>query len=408
MQISSYKLIYLKPVKIAVYSGEIPSTTFIENLIKGLTDKHVILLFGIRKRKVKYNSKSIKVYPLYKNPFLLGYFSFYWMVLNVLRNYSNFIRLKSHISGLNVSFRSKLRLWNKYGPVVYTSPDIFHLQWAKGVGEWLFLKEQFNIRLVVSFRGAHMNYSQITDKNLDKVYARVLPQYDGYHAVSQDILGNALTYGIDEQKACVIPPAVRDELLTKPEKTANKNSGTFKILSVGRNHWIKGYDVAIDACAILSRNKIDFTYTIVGGEANEELQFQIAQAGLEKQIFLLGVMPQAEVWELYRTSDLFLLPSHAEGIPNVVLEAMALGLPVISTMCGGVTSIINHNNNGWLVPVRNPQAMARQIMDFCTISHEQKELVVEAAFNTVKEKYVLSRQIDEMNAFYQSVVNSNK
>lgn len=392
-------------MKIAIYSGEIPSTTFIENLITGLAHKHRILLFGVRNRKVTYDKGNIKMFLLYKSRILLLFFSFYWAVLNALRSYRDFSCLKSYINGKKATIAGKVRLWNKYGPIVFVHPDIFHLQWVKGAEEWLFLKELFNIHLVVSFRGAHMNYSQIADKKLDDLYDRILSLYDGYHAVSRDILNNALVYGIDDKKAKIIPPAVSDELL-KITPEIKENGTPLKLLSVGRNHWIKGYDVAIDACAVLARNNIDFTYTIVGGlGAGEEFQFQIAQMGLKNNVSFIGTKSQNKIWNLYRESDLLILPSHAEGIPNVVLEAMACGLPVISTSCGGVSDVISNDQNGWLVPVRDPEALANQIIEFSRISIEKKEEIIETAFNTVKDRYVLSHQVEEMEALYNMVIS---
>ena len=393
-------------MRIAVYSGEIPSTTFIENLITGLAKKHTILLFGTRKRRVGYATKHIRVYTLYKNPFLLGLFSLYWLLGLAFTNYNDYIKLKRHINGQKGSVASKWRLWNKYGPVVFAQPEIFHIQWAKGVAEWLFLKQLFNIRLVVSFRGAHMNYSQIIDKSLDALYVRSLPLYDGYHAVSQDILNNALVYAIDEKKARIIPPAVKDDwTLHKPLKTKTSQKQSLQLLSVGRDHWIKGYDVAIDACKILADQDIDFIYTIIGGEGSEELQFQIAQLGLQEKVVLLGALPHHKVKEFYLVSDLLVLPSHAEGVPNVVLEAMASGLPVLSTRCGGVTSIIDHDVNGWLVPVRNPMALAGEIIKFSKTPCQKLQEVASNAFMTIRERFLLSRQIDDMERLYDMVLD---
>lgn len=396
-------------MRIAVYSGEIPSTTFIENLIAGLAQKHTILLFGTRKKKVRYATQQVRVYPLYKNPILLGLASLYWLLKLALFKKNDFIKLKRHINGQKGSRASKMRLWNKYGPVVFARPDIFHIQWAKGVGEWLFLKQLFNIRLVVSFRGAHMNYSQITDPSLDALYAHALPLYDGYHAVSQDILNNALVYAIDENKARIIPPAVKDEwVLEKPVNTKPIDKKPLQLLSVGRDHWIKGYDVAIDACKILAGQGIDFVYTIVGAKGSEELQFQIAQLGLHNKVVLLGALPHHKVKEFYQLSHLLVLPSHAEGVPNVVLEAMASGLPVLSTLCGGVSSIIDHGVNGWLVPVRNPMALATQINEILNLPNDTLQEVAYSAFNTIRERYVLSRQIDDMEALYEMVLENSE
>jgi glycosyltransferase involved in cell wall biosynthesis len=394
-------------VKIAIYSGEIPTTTFIENLIQGLAQKNQLLLFGTMKRKVAYSKKSIKVFPFYQNPFFALLFSVYWAVRLFLKSYQSFNVLKNHILSLDIPVSYKLKFWNRYGSIVFSEPDIFHVQWTKDASEWLFLKELFGIHLVVSFRGAHMTYSYLADQRIEEEYARVLPKYDGYHAVSQDILNNATSFGVDVNKAQIIPPAVNDIFLTcRPE--LKTRSGKLELLSIGRNHWVKAYDMAIDACAILAAAKIEFTYTIVGAEESEELEYQIEQLGLGENVVLIGRLPQKKVWDLYRQADFLLLPSHSEGIANVVMEAMTVGLPVISTRCGGVPSVIVHEENGWLVPVRDPKALAQQIIDCMNITQEKRASLIGAAFETVIKNHLLSNQVRQMEFLYEQVLSKNR
>lgn len=389
-------------MKIAIYSGVIPSTVFIENLILGLSQNHQIQLFGIVKKRCHYHTTNIRIFPLAQNKFLLVLDSLMWMLKLAIFAPVNFRLLRRHIAGLNDSFGERLRNWSKYGSVVYQRPDLFHVQWSKGVGEWLFLKQLFGIKLVVSFRGSHMNFSQITDQTLDEEYARVLPLYDGYHAVSSDVLSNALKYQIDPSKAMVIHPAVKPELLEN-FSIRKRDGRTLRIISVGRCHWVKGYDVAIDACAILAKHQVDFLYTIVAGGDSEELVFQINQLGLNGRVQIISALPHHQVVEHYLSSDLFLLPSHAEGIANVLLEAMACGLPVVSTRCGGVEDVVRHNENGWLVPIRDSQAMADQILNFIAMDTADVNDVVVAAHRTICEQFLLPRQLQQFEELYQQI-----
>lgn len=394
-------------MKIAIYSGVIPSTTFIENLIAGLAANHQIQLFGIVKKHCRYSNSNIRMFPLAQNKLRLVFDSVMWLLKLALFAPADYKLLHQHIASLKDPFGERLRNWSKYGSVVYHRPDLFHVQWSKGVGEWLFLKQLFGIKLVVSFRGSHMNFSQIADPDLDREYALVLPQYDGFHAVSSDVLDNALKYKIDPTKAMVIHPAVKPELL-ESFSIRKRDGHTLKIISVGRCHWVKGYDVAIDACAILAKNQVDFSYTIVAGGDSEELLFQINQLGLCNRVEIVPALPHHQVIEYYERSDLFLLPSHAEGIANVLLEAMACGLPVISTRCGGVADVILHGQNGWLVPIRDPQAIAGQILQFLGLDSERVGEIVVAANRTILNGYLSTRQLAQFETLYQQVCNPKK
>src|SRR5690606_34658804 len=144
-------------------------------------------------------------------------------------------------------------------------------------------------------------------------------------------------------------------------------STPLKLLSIGRAHWIKGYDYALHACKQLKEKDIPFHYIIIGGAGDEELQFLVDNLGLKNYVVLERRKPQPEVFNLMQETSLLLMPSLEEGIPNVVVEAMAIGLPVISTDCGGVPELITNDKEGWLVPTRDPGAMAEAIEVFANL-----------------------------------------
>ena len=384
-------------MKIAIYSGVIPSTTFIENLILGLGEKgETVYLFGRINRKVNYRNKNIHVHGQTSNKLLFAIIFFI-----------RFLRLavcypKRCVALFRIVREKKsVALCSKYLPVLLHLPDIFHVQWAKGIEEWLFLKE-FGVKLIVSFRGTHINISPVADAALAEMYQRVLQQYDGFHCVSKAILAEGLKYGASSEKSCVIYPAVNDALIAS-EISYTKNK-TLTFLSVGRNHWKKAYNIALDACKILKDNGLDFSYKIVAEKNIEELEYQISDLKLEDHIEFLGQLSHNEVLELYKTVDFCLLPSVEEGVANVVLEAMALGCPVLSSDCGGMTEVITDGVNGIIFSMRNPDAIAEAISRFAQLPEEKIREMIAAAQKTIAEKHVKSKQIEEMLHFYKRIV----
>ncbi len=389
-------------MRVAIYSGAIPSTTFIENLIRGLASSDVaVLLFGTINKKIVYASKHVHIHSTPKNRMLLLLF----ILLNVFQlliiNRARFIKLYSYLKAKGNL--TNLRLWGKYLPIVRHLPDIFHLQWAKGAEDWLFLKELYGVKLVVSFRGAHINYSPIYDKSLADSYRRGFPHYDAFHCVSKAIALEGLKYGASLEKSYVIYPAVDVSLLAT--KKAYASNEKLQILSIGRDHWKKGYPVALDAMALLKERGLDFHYTIVAGGEKEELKYQIADLKLGDNVTLIDALPHAKVLDLYGKSDLFLLPSYEEGVANVVLEAMALGRPVISTNCGGMAEVIEDGVNGFLVPVRDPQAIAETVVKYSTLSEAAVNLMLDHARKTIMKQHLLTGQIEAMVELYKSVQN---
>jgi glycosyltransferase involved in cell wall biosynthesis len=137
------------------------------------------------------------------------------------------------------------------------------------------------------------------------------------------------------------------------------------ILSVGRLVPKKGHEDLIRACAALRNGGVDFECLIVGsGPLRDALESAIVSHGLEQVVSLRGAMTHAQLIELYRRADLFVLaPRIAEngdrdGIPNVIAEAMAIGVPVIASDISGIPELVRHGQTGLLVPSRAPAAMA--------------------------------------------------
>lgn len=386
-------------MRVAIYSGSIPDTTFIDLLVRGVANKGIdIYLFGIKQKPVKYASNHVH---LYTTP--TGKLGLIWSLVyrftGLLFTHPERIMIINQIAKARYS-NSVIRAWGKYLPIMLHLPDIFHLQWNKGAEDWLFLK-QLGVKMIVSFRGNQMNITPNIDETIAKSYKYALPQYDAFHCVSKAILKEGVKYGSDEDKAMVIYPAVQDKLLER--KLERTSSDVLRILSVGRDHWKKGYRVSLETMALLKEMGVAFHYTIVAGGDKEELIYAISDLGLTNEVTLIDNLPHDKVFEQHANADIFLLPSFEEGVANVVLEAMALGTPVISTDCGGMKEVIEDGVNGFIVPMRNPKAAAEAIVRFSKLDEEQKQHLVEKAKETIKQKHVLRIQVSQMLKLYEMV-----
>lgn len=143
----------------------------------------------------------------------------------------------------------------------------------------------------------------------------------------------------------------------------------LRIVSVARLTEKKGLDVAVKASEILQARGGQFEYTIIGnGEQEEMLHEHIARAGMEESVKMPGFKPQDEIRQALNEADIFLLPSKTaadgdmEGIPVALMEAMAVGLPVVSTVHSGIPELIENNVSGWLVPEDDANALAETLL----------------------------------------------
>ena len=133
----------------------------------------------------------------------------------------------------------------------------------------------------------------------------------------------------------------------------------FRILSVGRLHWAKGYPTALQAVKILRDRNVDFQYRIIGeGESRAELEYIIRNRGLQNYVSLVGRQTPEEVREAMQWADVCLLSSTKEEFGGVLPEAQASGLPVVASRIGGLPESTSDGQTSLLVEPGNPTAFA--------------------------------------------------
>lgn len=389
-----------KTIKIAVYSGSIPSTTFIERLILGLSNKgNQIYLFGYRKKKATYNAsvKSVayKNLKLSKSLHLLKY-SFLLLLFKLKEKQKLDAILKSKSQG---ALLDKVKCY----PVLWHKPDVFHVQWAKNIEYWSWVQE-FNIKLVLSLRGAHINYSPIANPILAETYRKYFPQIDRFHAVSKAIAKEAQQYGAPPEKIEVVYSGLD---LSAFNGISIIKRESFKILSIGRPHWKKGYNYALDACSKLKKRNIPFSYTIVGAEGYLELMYQIKELGIQEEVILLNSLSLDEVKKTLKEASVLLLPSVEEGIANVVLEAMASETLVLTTNCGGMEEVVQNEVNGFVCPIRDSNAIADQLIKIAGLSNQGRQLIIEQAKKTIENQHTENQMVSQMLDMYMNAFKEN-
>ncbi|MBA7944172.1 colanic acid biosynthesis glycosyltransferase WcaL [Citrobacter sp. RHBSTW-00271] len=174
-----------------------------------------------------------------------------------------------------------------------------------------------------------------------------------------------------------------------------KAPGTpLEILSVARLTEKKGLHVAIEACRQLKERGISFRYRILGiGPWERRLRTLIEQYQLDDEIEMSGFKPSHQVKEMLEQADVFLLPSvtgidgDMEGIPVALMEAMAVGIPVVSTVHSGIPELVESGRSGWLAPENDAQALAERLATVSVLDSEQVKPVVACAREKIAAEF---------------------
>ena len=149
-----------------------------------------------------------------------------------------------------------------------------------------------------------------------------------------------------------------DFLSAQPARVVPKG----RLVTIGRLSEQKGHLVLLQALAQLAREGEPFKLTVAGdGPLRRQLEGAIRELGLEQHVELAGWMSNAEVRQAIREARALVLPSFAEGLPVVLMEALALGRPVITTYIAGIPELIAERDCGWLVPAGNTDRLASAI-----------------------------------------------
>ncbi|MFC1451746.1 glycosyltransferase family 4 protein [Verrucomicrobiota bacterium] len=166
-----------------------------------------------------------------------------------------------------------------------------------------------------------------------------------------------------------------------PDSAERPGDSRLHVLFVGRLVPQKGAEVLVDACRILAERGVDFECTLVGsGPLLRALRRRAGAAGVEERVVFAGVLTGSDLRRAYSRADVFALPCvqlkgrGGDTLPVVLTEAMAMGLPVVSTPVGGIPELITDGESGRLVESGAPEALADVVAGFASDPEERRRL----------------------------------
>jgi GalNAc-alpha-(1->4)-GalNAc-alpha-(1->3)-diNAcBac-PP-undecaprenol alpha-1,4-N-acetyl-D-galactosaminyltransferase len=225
---------------------------------------------------------------------------------------------------------------------------------------------------------------------------RLYPRADAVVVQTSDVADWVQAFVADGKVVAIPNPVAPPPTGEHPEREQN-------VAAVGRLDHEKGFDLLLEAFARCAPSHPGWSLTIAGsGPDASALAGRTRALGLQDRVDFLGVIPEPHM--LFARSSLFVLPSRAEGFPNVLLEAMAAGLPVVATDCHfGPRTIVRDGIDGLLVPPDDPEALAAAMGRLMADEAERDRLAREAP--AVLERFGLSLVADRWDELFSGLVD---
>lgn len=286
-----------------------------------------------------------------------------------------------------------VRAWALAAPIVDTASDIVHFEFSGIAVTYADALELLRpAKLVVSCRGASEQITPLVDPRRATDLAQVLPLFNRIHCVSDDMATTVRALGAPLGSTFVNRPAVPvGEFAWRGDRRRHER---FRIASVGRFHWKKSLETLIQAVRLLRDGGQSVEVRLAGsGLEEEKLRYLVHWLGLDQHVAFLGLLPPPAIRQVLEESDVFVLSSISEGLSNAALEAMAVGLPVVSTDIGGMDEVIVDSVNGFLVPPLDPAALAG-VLQRLALEEGLGRRIGREARATVVRSFDLARQGD--------------
>jgi colanic acid/amylovoran biosynthesis glycosyltransferase len=282
-------------------------------------------------------------------------------------------------------------------------PDVVHFEFGWLAKTHGHLADAMDVPMTASFRGADLNYFGLDD---DSYYEPVWSRLAAIHCLGDDLWTRALRRGCPpEMPVARIPPAVDIDAYRPPAPRRRSIGDPFRVLTVARLHWKKGFEHGLEAVRRLPESGIDVRYRIAGsGPHLPAVEALIADLGLQDRVELLGSVSRQHVRDELAAADILLHPATSEGFGNAVLEAQAMELPVVTSDADGLPANVQHGTTGYVVPRRDPGALADAMTAIATDPDLARRLG-QAGRLRVGTQFRPTEQISAFLDFYAAVAD---
>ena len=303
------------------------------------------------------------------------------------------------------SLKSRLILLRKWHFINSHRPDIIHFEFSGIAAEFNeVLEMSTDAKIFLSCRGSAEKIAPLINKKRNINLVAVFKRANRIHCVSEDMRQTVVKLGGTVEIIFINHPSIntqRFDFNRRSQQYLESKEQPFKILSTGRLHFQKGYIYALLAIKRLSEKGLNLEYNICGAGPEEGLvKYMIQELGLSDCVKMHGKVSGVKVKSLLAESDLFLLPSIYEGIANAALEAIASGVPLLTTTAGGMHEVIQNKYNGIITDRFSAEQLTEGIQFYYDNPNKALEFA-EKALDTIKTGFLHEQQIKVFDEEYR-------
>jgi glycosyltransferase involved in cell wall biosynthesis len=296
--------------------------------------------------------------------------------------------------------------------LVQSRADIVHIC---GVSYWPFWENAYYMlisrllrrRVTLHYLGALDLYYMGRNRLEQALIRTVLRQPQKLILLSKKAYDLAATL-LPVERLSVIPSSVDTmQFDQNNDKKATQDNLVRVLFMGGIDPFRKGVLDLLDAAAIVVRENPNVRFIMSGGDSFQEVEKQWKKLGLENHIEFVGWIPENQKARAYHSADILVLPSHNEGLPYVIIEALASGLPIIASSVGGIPEVVIHGENGYIIEPGDSHSLAKYIL-LLAANPELRQIISKHNRERARKYYSLSAAISQLERLFDEIIGEGK
>jgi glycosyltransferase involved in cell wall biosynthesis len=301
---------------------------------------------------------------------------------------------------MRTAAKFRRRLITEEFDIVHLNTSFDTMALLRDVVTLLYLRRSSRAKIFLKFHGSDAALLNTENQLLRYLGRWLLARADGLGVLSSEEKDNFLRAGVDARRVFQVKNVVREILDQRSEalaETLQVDARTPLLLYIARFIRAKGLVDVVRACGIVRERGMDFMLLCVGdGEARTEAESLAAQLNLQSCVRFCGYIPEERTGEFYANASVLVFPTyHYEGFPMVIFNAVAAGVPIITTRIRAAADYLSEPDNCLWVEPRNPSLLAEKIMHLLsnpelreTMRRNDEKLAQQFTAPTVTREYI--------------------